>query len=289
MTVHTLEIGGARIRTLVDVDPYPVSLAMVFPDASEARVAPHRSWLEPLHLRGPDLLLVIQSMLLEIDGRIILIDTCIGEHKSRPARQIFHNRTDTGFLARLAAMGVKPEQVDTVLCTHLHIDHVGWNTQLRDGRWVPTFPRARYLLGRKELAHWEAQQPRADVNHGSFVDSVLPIVEAGLVDLVDDGHELLPGLVLRPLPGHTPGQMGLWLERGNTRALFCGDALHSPLQLACPDLSAAFDSDRAEARITRLAMLESVAASGSILVPAHFRGGCGCRIASDGGTGFRFA
>lgn len=288
MTVHALEIGGARIRTLHDVDPYPVSLAMVFPDASEARIAPHRGWLEPVHLQGPELLLVIQSLLLEIDGRTILIDTCVGEHKARPARPIFNNRANTGFLDRLAALGVKPEQIDTVLCTHLHIDHVGWNTQMRDGRWVPTFPRARYLFGRKELAHWESLQPRAEVNHGSFVDSVLPIVEAGLVDLVDDGHELLPGLVLRPLPGHTPGQMGLWLERGGTRVLFCGDALHSPLQLACPDLSASFDTDRAQARITRVAMLESVAASGSLLVPAHFRGGCGWRIKSDG-AGWRFA
>ena len=290
MSVASLMVGDARVRTLIDVDPYPISLAMVFPDASEARVAPHRSWLEPMHLKGPDLILVVQSLLLEVDGRTILIDTCVGEHKQRPHRPLFNNRQNTGFLDRLAALGVKPEQVDTVLCTHLHVDHVGWNTQLRDGRLVPTFPRARYLFGRKELAHWEAIQPRAEVNQGSFADSVVPILDAGQADLVDDGHELLPGLTLRPLPGHTPGQMGLWLERGGMRALFCGDAVHSPLQLACPELSASFDTDRAQSRITRVAMLEAVEASGSLLVPAHFRGGCGWRIArAGGGDGYRFA
>jgi glyoxylase-like metal-dependent hydrolase (beta-lactamase superfamily II) len=154
-------------------------------------------------------------------------DTCIGEHKDRPEFPAWDQRSGSGFLDRLRRAGVNPTAVDTVFCTHLHIDHVGWNTQRADGRWAPTFPNARYLVGRTELADWLGRRDAgtAPAMHvRGLEDSVLPVVDAGLVDLVDDGHELTRGLVLTFLPGHTTGQMGLRIDRPGglpRRASYC--------------------------------------------------------------------
>ena len=147
-------------------------------------------------------------------------------------------------------MGVQPESVDIVFCTHLHVDHVGWNTLLRDGRCVPTFPNARYLAGRREFEYWQQQnrEPGGDaVQLPGFRDSVLPILEAGQLELVEDGYELGRGLALLPLPGHTPGRLGVRAE-GAVPAIFCGDAIHSPLQVLDPALSTGVCIDPAEAQ-----------------------------------------
>jgi glyoxylase-like metal-dependent hydrolase (beta-lactamase superfamily II) len=278
----TLMIGDIRVRAAIDLDGYPLDLKFVFPDIDEAELAPHRSWLEPTHLVGNELRLVVQSLLLEVDGRKILVDACVGEHKERPTRPLFHRRKDTGFVASLGRLGVRPEEIDVVFCTHLHVDHVGWNTRLDNGRWVPTFPNARYLFGRKELDFWMAQPNRKELGGGSFVDSVIPIVEAKCCDLVDDGHDLGKGLSLCMLPGHTPGQLGLDVARGKDRAFFIGDAMHSPLQVVLPNQSTGFDTDKNEARLTRMKFLEAAAADGRYLVPCHFRGPLGTRIKRAG-------
>ena len=285
---NELSIGDVRVRGLVDLDGYALDLKHVFPDVEPARYEGHLHWLSPMHVKGNELFLVIRSMLIEVDGRRILIDACVGEMKPRPTRPLFNMRRASGFLDRLSAMGVAPESIDVVFCTHLHIDHVGWNTRLENGRWVPTFPRARYLFGRTELAHWQAQPNLPEVNGGSFVDSVVPILEAGLVDLVEDGYELAKGLTLRALPGHTPGQLGVDVVRGGQRALFLGDTMHSPIQLVCPDLSPSFDSSKEMARATRRAVLEAAAEDKRLLLPCHFRGPLGCHVKRHG-DGFVFA
>ena len=283
-------IGDVRIDSVTDLEVMEFPLATMLPHAEN--LDGFGDWLEPdhYHRASNTLLLVCQSIILRAPGRVILIDTCVGCGKQRPARPAWHERDDAGrYLAGLAALGLAPEQVDTVFCTHLHVDHVGWNTRREDGRWVPTFPRARYLFGRRELAYWNervAALGAAAVNHGAHQDSVVPILEAGLADLVDDGHEVAPGVVLTPLPGHTPGQMGLALERPTGRALFCGDAIHSPVQIVRPDWSTAFCVDQAAAARTRMGILEAAAAQGQIVVPAHFRGSGRVRIERDG-TGFR--
>lgn len=280
----TLMIGDVRARALIDLDPYPMDLKFVFPDLDLGDIEAHRSWLEPVHVAGDKMLAVIQSVVLEVDGRRILIDACVGEHKQRPTRPLFNDRKGTGFIEKLARLGLRPEDIDVVFCTHLHVDHVGWNTRLDNGRWVPTFPNARYLFGRKELDHWMGQPNRAELGGGSFVDSVIPIVEAKRCDLIDDGQELGNGLSLCALPGHTPGQLGLDVTRGKDRAYFIGDAMHSPIQVVLPHISTGFDTSKDDARRTRVAFLEAAADDGRLLVPCHFRGALGTRIKRQGAS-----
>jgi glyoxylase-like metal-dependent hydrolase (beta-lactamase superfamily II) len=269
-----IALGDAEIHGIADLPRFALPLKLLLPDADLPVLEEARAVLDPDHLdyAAGELLLVVQTLALRIAGRTILVDTCVGEHKPRPVRPDWHQRRASGYLDRLAAAGIAPEEVDLVLCTHLHADHVGWNTRLEGGRWVPTFPRARYLVGRTELAHW---QERPLANHGAYADSVVPILELGRMDVVDDGHELAPGATLTPLPGHTPGQMGVSLDLPQGRAILCGDAIHSPVQVLHPDWSSAFCTDPAGARATRRAILAEAVEHDTLIVPAHFRG-CGC-------------
>lgn len=275
-------IGDVVVTSAVDMDPFELALGFLIPAADPRELEPFRHVLAPRHLDESftTIRLAVQTFLLQVDGKNILIDTCVGEHKPRPRLKVWHERQETGFLRRLSEAGAPPESIDIVFCTHLHADHVGWNTMLRDGRWVPAFPKATYLFGRTEFSHWEQLQ---HANHGSFVDSVMPIAEAGQMVLVDDGYNLARGVTLLPLPGHTPGQMGLMIDRGQGRALFCGDAIHSPLQVFKPGWSSAFCADPAAAAASRLKILNQAAADGRLLVPAHFRGDGHARIDHDGG------
>lgn len=285
----SLILGDARLDRVVDLDRFMLALGWLFPGASRDALRDDLAWLEPDFLTGEDLILSIQSVLLRVAGLTILIDTCVGEHKPRPRNPVWHARAQTAYLARLAAHGVAPEQVDIVFCTHLHADHVGWNTQLADGRFVPTFPNARYLMGRAELAYWESRlktEPADMVNHGSYADFVLPIIQAGKADLVEHDHEVLDGLVVRRLPGHTPGQVGLSLHRPGCRCLFTGDFIHHPAQLVHPEWSSSLCTDPGQARETRSTYLEEAADTGTWLVPAHFAGLTGVQIERRAG-GFR--
>jgi len=270
-------IGEIPVSVIVDDDDFPLPLRTFLPDVDPAMLAPHRDLLEPdfVGSGGETIRCAIQSFVLQLDGRTILIDACIGEHKDRPEIPAWHRRSGTGWLDRLRAAGVAPEAVDLVFCTHLHIDHVGWNTVRADGGWAPTFPNARYLVGRRELADWQARLAAGTaepLHRRALQDSVVPLLDAGLVEPVDDDRELATGLVLAGLPGHTVGQMGLRLDRPGARALFCGDAMHSPIQILQPGASTASCHDAAQAARTRHAFLQEAAASGRVLVPAHFRG-----------------
>ena len=279
-----MRFGEAEILTVVDDGRFALPFDFIFPDGNLAALAGERASLAPDHVdfEARTVLLGMQSHVVRVGGLIVLVDTCVGEHKPRPRRPEWDRRAASGYLANLAAHGLSPDDVDVVLCTHLHVDHVGWNTRLENGRWVPTFPRARYLMGRAELDHWTAVRaaaPEADaVNHGSFDDSVLPVVEAGRADLVEAGHAVGPGLTLLPLPGHSPGQLGLRLQTGERAAVFCGDAIHSPVQVFQPRWSSAFCDDPELARTTRLGLLEEAAENGTMLVPNHLRGATGMHV-----------
>ncbi|MCU0883396.1 MAG: MBL fold metallo-hydrolase [Beijerinckiaceae bacterium] len=279
--------GSARVSRIIDLDPFILPLTGLLPSASLDDLEDVRELLAGTHLdyENATLHLAVQSHLVRIGGRTILIDTCVGEDKPRSRRPDWHERRQTGYLSRLAAAGCRPEDIDLVMCTHLHADHVGWNTRLENGRWVPTFPKARYLIGRTELAFWSeraAQPADYPLNHGSLADSVLPVIEAGLADLIDDGAQVAPGVTILPLPGHTPGHAGLEIaEPGQPSLVFSGDALHSPVQVVHPGWSSAFCTDPAMAATSRIALLERAAETDTVLIPAHLRGE-GMRISRMG-------
>lgn len=284
-----LSFGPARITAIGDLDPFALPIDLLFPGHSVETLRPHEAALAPHHVNfdNGQILLGVQSHLLQIGSLNILIDTCIGEHKQRPRRADWHERAATGYLERLAAAGLSPDDIDIVMCTHLHADHIGWNTRRIDGRWVPTFRKARYLIGRSEFDHWQAEEEKAPAshNHGSFADSVMPLIEAGVVEFVEDGFELCKGAKLMTLPGHTMGQLGLCLCHRQEKAFFCADAVHSPVQVFHPDWASRFCSDPQAAISTRRGLFERAADSSALLMPAHLRHFSAMRIrrAPDGG------
>ncbi|HEX4928634.1 MAG TPA: MBL fold metallo-hydrolase [Burkholderiales bacterium] len=225
----------------------------------------HLDWLVPNHyLPERDALVTsVHSWLIRTPHHTVLLDCCAGNHKERPSLPRFH-RLDTPFLERLRAAGVRPGDIDIVLCTHLHEDHIGWNTELRDGRWAPTFPRARYLFSRKE------NDVRSAASGVAYRDSVLPVIEAGQAVLVDGAHAIDDRLVIEPAPGHTPGHVILKLDAGGAGAVFSGDVIHHPLQVYAPHWNSGFCELPEEARATRRCVLERCAERGELLFPTHF-------------------
>ena len=264
----TLALGDLQVTGLTDINRFDIPLKTLLPAADPEKLR-GIEWLGPKILKDGILRLKIRSWLLRLDGRVILIDTCVGAHKERPNWPDWHRRDGASWLAALSNEGLGPEDVDIVMCTHLHADHVGWNTQLIDGRWVPTFPNARYVCSRTEYLSWTKIAAEGGDKHGAIADSVLPVIEAGKMDLVDDGWELARGLELQSSPGHSQGHMSVYASHG-CGATFAGDVIHSPVQLAFPELSSAFCSDPDQARTTRKELLDDIAGTDRLLIPAHF-------------------
>ncbi len=277
-TNAALTLGKTTVHRVIDLDPFAIPIANIFPNATLAQLDGAAQVLAQRHVdfATGKVLLVIQSHLVRFAGKTILIDACVGEHKSRPLRPEWNLRTGTKYLANLAAAGCTPEDIDIVMCTHLHADHLGWNTRLQSGRWVPTFPNARYVMTQREIdqrAQDATQNPQA--NHGSYQDSVLPVIEAGLVKTANMGDEIADGAKIIDLAGHSPGQIGLDLAAdAQSRLIFCGDAIHSPVQVFHPEWSSAFCFDPAQAIQTRRMLLERAVGEGLRLMPAHLRGTC---------------
>lgn len=274
------------IQRIVDIDPFALPLGMLFPGATLAVLDQHRAALDGVHVdwASQTVLLAVQSHLVRAGGKTILIDTCVGEHKQRPLRPDWHDRASTRYLANLKACGCTPDDVDIVMCTHLHADHVGWNTRLENGRWVPTFPNARYLMSAREVEQRAKEaKARPEANHGSYQDSVQPVLERNLADFVEAGDEIVEGGTILPLPGHTPGQIGLEFQASAGTDVFCGDAIHSPAQVFRPEWSSGFCHDKTQAAATRRALIERAAAENLRLVPAHLRGGV-MRVRDVGGS-----
>lgn len=235
----------------------------------------HLDWMRAHHYSEEHNRLVVSchSWLIRAGGRTILLDSCAGNHKYRPFNPAFH-QLDTPYLQRLAAAGAAPEDVDIVLCTHLHADHVGWNTRLDNGRWVPTFPNARYLFSASENAFWRTQIATVlKENAGRravYEDSVLPVIEAGQAQLLNGAHRICEELLVEPAPGHTPGHIVLKIASRGEHGLCCGDAIHHPVQLYQPDWNTQFCVDQALARQTRRRLLDHCADTPALLFPIHF-------------------
>jgi glyoxylase-like metal-dependent hydrolase (beta-lactamase superfamily II) len=219
----------------------------------------------------------------------LLVDTCVGNHKERPMLPEWHQQTFP-YIERLGAAGLTPADIDFVCCTHLHADHVGWNTRLENHRWVPTFPNARYLFANSEITYWEQlhQKEPGNMYQQAWDDSVLPVLTSGQAERVDDEAEILPGVRLRPAPGHTPGNVVIELDDGQSQAVMSGDVVHHPVQIERPDWCSNFDADQTQAQITRRALLERLADTDTVLLPAHFAGPTAVRISTETGGFYYF-
>jgi len=278
-------IGEVMVSKIVELEVTGGS-RFILPEATYEAVLPI-GWLQPdfSDERGR-LKMSIHALVVETPSRRILVDTCLGNDKEN-RRIPSWNKLQTSFLADLAAAGYPREAIDTVVCTHLHVDQVGWNTMLVDGRWVPTFPNACYLMGRVEYGYWMRQRDREDMT-AILADSVVPVWDAGLVDLVETQHRICDEISLVPTPGHTPGHVSVRIASGGEEALITGDFMHHPCQIARPEWSSTADSDPAEARRTREQMLSDLAETPTLVIGTHFAGRTAGHVVRDG-TAFRLA
>lgn len=273
------DIGVGRLRVGAVVETAgPTRPTWLFPSATPEAVDRHRAWLAPHFLDGASRLLQsVHTFVIKAPDLTVLVDTCIGNDKDRGGRRPFH-MLRTGFLDELRAAGVAPEAVDVVICTHLHVDHVGWNTRLDDGRWVPTFPRARYLFARREWEHWTSEND--DGTRRIMADSVAPVLDAGLAELVAMDHQVTDEIRLEPTPGHTPGHVSVRLVSGGADAVITGDLMHHPVQVAEPEWQSSFDTDPVEACRTRRAFCERYADRPVTVLGTHFHHPTAGRIVS---------
>jgi len=272
-------IGDVMVTKIVELEVTGGS-RFILPQATYEAVLPI-SWLQPHFAdeRGR-LRMSIHALVVETPQRRIVVDTCLGNDKQ--GRRIPHWNDRSGpFLRDMAEAGFPAESIDTVLCTHLHVDHVGWNTRLENGKWVPTFPRARYLMGRAEYQHWRTATDRPDMET-IFADSVTPIIEAGLAQMVETNETICDEISLIPTVGHTPGHVSVMIRSRGEQALITGDFMHHPCQIARPDWSSTADSDPILARQTRERVLTHLADRPILVIGTHFAGRTAGRIVRDG-------
>jgi glyoxylase-like metal-dependent hydrolase (beta-lactamase superfamily II) len=276
----TIRLGEVAVTPVVEIGRSAYPTTSMLPDSTAAEVAAHHDWLKPHFWDDAvgDLGSRIQTYLVRTPEHTILIDTCVGNDKRREESPLWHRRAGT-YLGDLAAAGVTPEQVDVVVCTHLHVDHVGWNTRLVDGRWVPTFPNARYVFAGEEWDYWRHEKDEC------IADSVLPVVDHGRAQLVQSDHAVDRWLRFEPAPGHTPGHVCVRLRTSGGEAVFTGDLMHRVVQVAEPRWSSRFCYDPKRAAATRREFIDRHADSGILILAAHFPRP-GYIVRAGGGTRF---
>ena len=274
-------VGRVKITKVVEMETVG-STRFILPLASndEIRKLP---WLIP-HFATEEgrLKMSIHSLVVETPSRRIVVDTGLGNDKQGRGVPTWNNRS-TPFLETMMAAGFAPDSIDTVLCTHLHVDHVGWNTQLVDGKWVPTFPKARYVFGKTEYEYWRDYTAEPD-KVAVFNDSVKPVVDAGQVELIPSDHRLCEEISLIPTPGHSPGHMSVLIESDGQQALLTGDVAHHPCQMAHLDWCSVVDTDPAQSAATRQRVFSRFADTPTLVIGGHFSAG---HIKRDGDA-FRF-
>jgi glyoxylase-like metal-dependent hydrolase (beta-lactamase superfamily II) len=265
--IRRWEVGDVKITSIMEsADRIP--WAPLFP-AETSELYKKYDWLVPRFITPEgQIILAVQAFVVEVDGRRIVVDTCVGNYKPRELEQC--DNLQTAFLEDLTAAGFPPETIDTVLCTHLHFDHVGWNTRLVNARWVPTFPRARYLFGRSEWEYFQTllSDKTADVRH--IFDSVQPILDAGLADLVETNHFLTNEVWLEPTHGHTPGHVSMHIASRGQDAVITGDVFHNPIQFAEPEICSVGCVDKEMSRKTRREFLSRYENKAARVFAVHF-------------------
>lgn len=287
--MEQINLGDVTITRVWEYyGPVEMTPDTFFPESPSEVWDDGASWLAP-HFLDPETNIVnsaIQTWLLRSEGKTILVDTGVGNHKERPYSPVW-SHLDTDFLANLARAGVTPEDVDIVINTHLHVDHVGWNTFLDGRHWVPTFPNATYLMPKDDFDFWNPENGHNPMlgrgNQNVFEDSVAPVHEAGQTQLWENSYQISADLRLDAAPGHTPGSAVLTLASGSDRAVFVGDLLHSPVQILEPDTNSCFCEDPAGARATRHKLLGWAADNNALVIPAHLGGHGAVEVVRDGG------
>ncbi|HEX3448843.1 MAG TPA: MBL fold metallo-hydrolase [Isosphaeraceae bacterium] len=280
------KVGAVTISCVVETvfriphDPQGWFLRDATPSALKAS-----PWLYP-HFANEDgsLNVYVQALLVDTPGLKLMVDTCIGNDKPRGLTGGYP--LATSFLQHLMDAGWSRDSVDAVLCTHLHVDNVGWNTMLVDGKWVPTFPKARYLIGKREFEHWSNEAD--DEQQAIMGDSVQPIFDAGLVELVEMGYRISPEVRLRPTPGHTPGHVSVMIESEGQSAVITGDIAHHPCQMAHPEWATSFDSDTQASTATRAKLFAEWADQPILVIGTHYAAPTAGYVKRDGAA-FRFA
>jgi len=275
------KVGKVKITKIVELETIG-STRFILPLASneEIRKLP---WLIP-HFATEEgrLKMSIHSLVLETPSRRIVVDTGLGNDKQGRNVPTWNNRNGP-YLETMTAAGFPPDSIDTVLCTHLHVDHVGWNTRLVSGQWVPTFGRARYVFGNTEYEYWRDHREAPD-KKAVFDDSVKPIVDAGKAELIASDAKLCDEITMIPTPGHSPGHLSILIQSDGQQALLAGDVAHHPCQMAHLDWSSTADSDPVQSAVTRRQLFSRFADQPTLVIGGHFDAG---HVQRDGDT-FRF-
>jgi glyoxylase-like metal-dependent hydrolase (beta-lactamase superfamily II) len=274
-------VGDVEIARIVEVNAWEDDITMLLPDATPEFVQQYK-WLQP-HFATADgkMILSFQAFVLRSRGKSYMIDTCIGNDRHREF-PVFTNM-QTSFLQDLRDAGFPPEEVAGVLCTHLHFDHVGWNTMKVGDKWVPTFPNARYYFGREEWAHWKHLRETGGYHHVDHIaDAIDPVIDAGLVDFIGDDFQLTDEVSLIPTPGHTPGHVSVLIRSAGQEAVITGDMMHHPIQLAVPATHGRFDMDPARGAQTRVEFIQRFADQPALVIGSHFSDPTAGHIVSDG-------
>jgi glyoxylase-like metal-dependent hydrolase (beta-lactamase superfamily II) len=263
-------VGDLTIHRIIEQETTFFPALELIPGLTPEVLAENRTWMREAKAMDEQdtLILCFQSYVIKTPHHTILVDSCIGNDKPRPQRPNWNMKTDDTYLRGLNAAGFSVDDIDFVMCTHLHVDHVGWNTRMENCRWAPTFPKARYVFARQEFDYWSEQNAKAPVP--PFVDSVLPVVEAKRHEVVGNGHQIGDHVRILPTPGHTPGHVAFTFGRSKDDAVFSGDLMHSPIQALYPEMSVKFDVDQAQAATTRRSFLERYCDTDTLCCTAHF-------------------
>ena len=267
--IRTWKVGDVEISRIVEVNAFADNLSMLFEGGAPEDIKRH-PWLIP-HFATADgkMMLSFQAFVIRAGDRRIMVDTCLGNDRTRHFG-VFNN-LQTSFLEDIASVGCPAESIDTVLCTHLHFDHTGWNTRLVDGKWVPTFPKARYLFAKAEWDDLQHEIASPDGHYtGHVSDSIQPVLDAGLVDFVGSGHRVTDEIWLEPTPGHTAGHVSIHVASKGEEAVITGDLMHHPIQCAEPERPGNFDAQKDVAIQTRLKFMAQYEGGKVLVIGSHF-------------------